>query len=148
MMVKFFMKDKYNEVIRIVNQWIDIVEEDLKFAKHGLSISSGVSYRIITFHSQQCVEKYLKAFLLFHGIDFPHTHNIITLLDLCSEIDKSFERLRKAEILTSYATASRYPGEYGKLRKSEALSSIKLSEMVRLYVRNKFIEDGLKLKKT
>jgi HEPN domain-containing protein len=51
-----------------INQWVEIADEDLKFAKHGFTISSGVSYRIIAFHSQQCVEKYLKAFLVYWAV--------------------------------------------------------------------------------
>jgi HEPN domain-containing protein len=30
----------------------------------------------VCFHAQQCVEKYLKAFLVLEGIDFPKTHDI------------------------------------------------------------------------
>ncbi len=140
------MKNERTELAELVNKWVEIAEEDLNFAKHGLNISSGVSYRIITFHAQQCVEKYLKAFLVFHKIDFPYTHNITTLLDLCSEIDKSAERLRDAEILTGYSTVMRYPGEYEKLQKKDALNSIKLAEKVRAATRDKFFTAGVKLK--
>jgi HEPN domain-containing protein len=142
------MKDESKETIKLVNQWIDIAEEDFNLAKIGLSISSGVSYRIIAFHSQQCAEKYLKAFLVFHDVNFPYTHNITTLIDLCSKIDNSFEKLRKAEILTSYATANRYPGEFRKLRKQDALNSVKLAEIIRSKLRDTLTKTGLKLKKS
>lgn len=141
------MKDKTDETKGLLKQWFDIAEEDLRVAKLGPSLSSGVSYRIITFHSQQCAEKYLKGFLVFHNIDFPYTHNITTLIDLCSNIDESFEELRDAEFLTSYATANRYPGEYDKLKKRDALNSIKLAEKVKTKVRETLIKNGLKLKK-
>jgi HEPN domain-containing protein len=111
------MKNKSKELIDFVQQWIDIAEEDLTLTKHGLSISSGISYRIICYHSQQSAEKYLKAYLVFHKIEFPYTHNITTLLDLCSNIDKFAEQLRDSEILSVYATANRYPGEYRNLRR-------------------------------
>jgi HEPN domain-containing protein len=102
--------EKINQdMIKLVQEWIDIAEEDFKLAEHGMSISSGISYRIIAFHSQQCAEKYLKAYLVFKNIEFPYTHNITTLLDLCSSIDESFEKLRDADILTSYATALDIP---------------------------------------
>ncbi len=141
------MKNKAEEIKRLLKQWLDIAEEDLNVAKLGLSVSSGVSYRIITFHSPQCAEKYLKGFLVFQNIEFPYTHNITTLLDLCSSIDESFEELRDAELLTSYATANRYPGEYDKLRKRDALNSIKLAEKVKTKVRETLLKAGLKLKK-
>ncbi len=130
-----------------VNEWIEIAEEDMSVAKLGFSISSAVSYRLIAFHSQQCAEKYLKAFLLFNKVDFPYTHNITNLIDLCSEIDETLEELRDAEILTSYATANRYPSEYRKLKKSDAQNSVKLAEKVKLNIRSKLVSLGVKLPK-
>lgn len=132
------MKKENNELSSYIKQWIDIAEEDLALAKRGLSVSSGISYRIICFHSQQSAEKYLKAYLIFHEVEFPYTHNITTLPYLCSNIDKFAEQLRSAEVLTAYATAMRYPGEYRKLKKTDAQKSVKLAEKVRLGVRNKF----------
>ena len=37
----------------------------------------------ICFHAQQAVEKFLKAFLVFHNIDFPKTHDLDFLLLEC-----------------------------------------------------------------
>lgn len=89
----------------------------------------------------------MKAFLLYHKIDFPYTHNITTLLDLCEQIDATLEELRVAEILTSYATANRYPSEYRKLKKSDAQNSVKLAEKVREIIRNRLIDAGMKIPK-
>jgi len=141
------MKDKRKNISGNVAEWIKIAEEDLKFAKLGNTLSSGVSYRIITFHSQQCAEKYLKGYLVYQGTDFPYTHNITMLLDLCSEIDSTYEELRDAEILTSFATANRYPGEFRKLKKQDALKSIKLAEMVKAKVRKVLKKDGVDLRR-
>lgn len=140
------MKDKIADLYKKVNEWIEIAEEDMSVAKLGFSISSAVSYRLIAFHSQQCAEKYLKAFLLYNKVDFPYTHNITTLIDLCSEIDETLEELRDAEILTSYATANRYPSEYRKLRKVDGLKAVRLVEMVKIFTRNKLLAAGVKLK--
>ncbi|MFO7446525.1 MAG: HEPN domain-containing protein, partial [Ignavibacteriaceae bacterium] len=130
-----------------ITQWIEIGNEDLQFAKHGLSMSSNVPYRLIAFHSQQCAEKYLKAYLLFKNVDFPYTHNITTLLDLCGEKDSSFEHLRDAEKLTGFAIAMRYPGEYRKLKKADATQALKLADKVLSFVRNKLSGEGFPLKK-
>ncbi len=43
----------------------------------------------ICFHAQQAVEKYLKAFLAFHDIDFPRTHDVDYLLMECQKIDST-----------------------------------------------------------
>jgi HEPN domain-containing protein len=139
---EFYMKNKINEVEKHVKQLIEIAEEDLTVAKLGLSVSSSVSYRIITFHAQQCAEKYLKAFLVFNNSEFPYTHNITTLIDLCARVDNAFENLRSAEILSSYATANTYPGEFEKLKKSDAVKSVKLSEKVASFVKKKLKAAG------
>jgi len=145
--VRLFMNDKKSKLLQKLNQWIEIADEDLKFAKHGFTISSGVSYRIIAFHSQQCAEKYLKAFLVYHKIDFPYTYNITKLINLCGEIDNSIEELRTSEILTSYATANRYPSEYRKLKKVDALNSVKLAMKVKDAIRKRLTDLNLKLPK-
>lgn len=142
--VKLFMSAEKKIIAKKINEWIEIADEDLTIAKHGFSISSGVPYRIIAFHSQQCAEKYLKAYLVFHKIDFPYTHNITTLLDLCGNIDPSFESLRKTEILTSYATANRYPGEYRKLKKKDGLQAVRYAEVTRKFVLKKLSTSDLK----
>lgn len=142
-----FMKNEEIILHQKVKQWIEIADENLLFSQLGFKVSSSVSYRIIAFHAQQCAEKYLKAFLVYHKIDFLYNHNLTTLIDLCSDIDKSFEQLRDAEILTGYATANRYPSEYRKLKKNDAKKSIELAEKVQSFTRNIFAELGFKLTK-
>jgi HEPN domain-containing protein len=39
------------------------------------------------------VEKLLKAFLTYHNIQFPRTHLLETLNQLCLELDKEFQKL-------------------------------------------------------
>ena len=63
--------------------WIKKANEDLLVAKHIINISPTNS----TYHSQQAVEKYLKAFLIINNIEPPKTHNIYHLLRLCIDID-------------------------------------------------------------
>ena len=56
------------------------------------------------------VEKALKAFLVHQSVDFPWTHQIGLLLDLCGEQDRSFEQLMAAAVpMTEYAVRWRYP---------------------------------------
>jgi HEPN domain-containing protein len=63
-----------SEIQKKVIQWLEYGDEDLRLARHGLTLTSGVPYRLIAYHAQQCAEKYLKAFLVCHRIDFPYTH--------------------------------------------------------------------------
>ncbi|MBI2332478.1 MAG: HEPN domain-containing protein, partial [Chloroflexi bacterium] len=63
------------------------------------------------FHAQQCAEKYIKALLISKGADFPKTHDLLMLSNLCSsngillEIDP-----KHLNTLTDYAVRTRYPG--------------------------------------
>ena len=56
-----------------VRQWVAKAEQDYELLTHLLE-SRTAFYSAIGFHAQQCVEKFLKAFLTQHGIEFPKTH--------------------------------------------------------------------------
>ena len=65
----------------------------------------------ICFHAQQTVEKYLKAFLALHDVDFPRTHDLDYLLMECQKIDKdSFNVDLKS--LTEFGVSVRYPDDF------------------------------------
>ena len=74
-----------DEILNQVKQWLVYADEDLRLARHGMTLSTGVPHRLIAYHAQQCAEKCLKAYLVFHRIAFPYTHNISRLLELCGE---------------------------------------------------------------
>lgn len=104
--------DKSNIIENLVSQWIEIAERNLLTAKQGLEAKTLVT-DTVCFHCQQAVEKYLKAFLVKHQIEFPKTHSIMLLLNLCSSVDKSFkDELSEADSLTDYAVEIRYPDDW------------------------------------
>ena len=47
-----------------VQKWLKIADEDLRLAEFAFEMDSNIPYRLICYHSQQCVEKYLKALLV------------------------------------------------------------------------------------
>ena len=55
-------------------------EHDLAIARLGLRHQE--AFDMVCFHLQQAVEKLLKALLECGGVEFPPTHNLVTLLDL------------------------------------------------------------------
>ena len=66
---------------------------------------------IVCFHSQQCVEKYLKAVLVAHGQDPPRVHDLIDLNERAERGDARFSSLAEGlEVLTPYSVLIRYPG--------------------------------------
>jgi len=133
------MRENNADTFKQVEQWPSLGDEDLRLACHGLKLESGCPYRLIAYHAQQCVEKHLKAYLVFHGIDFPYTHNISRLLEICDEGTTTnwINELKEAEELTSFAITTRYPGPEEGVTKDEAEWSITLAEKVRKIIREK-----------
>lgn len=134
-----------NEILRRVRQWLSYGDEDLRLARHALTLSTGPPYRLIAYHAQQCAEKHLKAYLVFHRVDFPYTHNISRLLELCAEQASWSESLQDAEELTPFAITTRYPGEDEEVTQAEAFRAIDLASNVRQAVRKALAEEGMPL---
>ncbi len=57
-------------------------EDDYSAVEQLFITGKNPPYGIVCFHAQQCVEKYLKAFLTEHDLSFERTHNLTILLDL------------------------------------------------------------------
>jgi len=108
------------DIRRQARQWLAYAAEDLAFARHGLKLGSDCPFRLVAYHAQQCVDKALKAFLVFHRDDFPFTHNISTLLERCEKYAEWISRLERADELTSYAISARYPGVYEAVTAQQA----------------------------
>jgi len=133
------------EIFRKVKQWMIYGDEDLRLARHALTLLSGCPYRLIAYHAQQCAEKYLKAYLVFHRIDFPYTHNISRLLELCEENSRWPGKIYEAEELTAFAITVRYPGEDEKVAKKEALRAVDIATKVKQTVRKTLKKEGFPL---
>jgi HEPN domain-containing protein len=119
----------------IAREWIIKAENDFKTASHTLKMGIDCPTDTVCFHAQQCVEKYLKAFLVYKGIDSPRTHDIEHLVSLLPEsiwLRLSVEEQRR---LTSYATVTRYPGDYEPIPLAEAQQSVRLARRVRREIR-------------
>lgn len=141
------MKTPGEQVQRKVQKWVTFADEDLRFAHTGMSLPGREvpPYRLVAYHAQQCAEKYLKAYLVCQGVDFPYTHNISTLLELCSDYAAWPTGLREAEELTDYAITTRYPGEDKEVTQAEAGSAIDIARKVRDQVRTELKLLGMEL---
>ena len=93
-----------------LNQWISKAEEDLLVVRQLMSADVLVK-GAIAYHCQQSAEKFLKAFLVFHGVEIAKTHNIEFLLEQCKIIDKKFSTIDPFN-LTDYGVEVRYPGDF------------------------------------
>lgn len=132
-----FSMNKDEVIESLINQWIKIAEKDLLTAKQGLKADVIIT-NTICFHCQQAAEKFLKAFLIKNQIEFTKTHNIMVLINLCSEADKSFKsELSEADILTDYAVEIRYPGDWYEPTIEEAKEAYEIALKVKEFVLGK-----------
>jgi len=132
------MRKNDRNIQKKVSEWLSFADDDIGLARHALMLEGKCPYRLIAYHAQQCVEKHLKAYLIFHYVDFPYTHNISRLLELCDEHTATnwIEELKIAEELTPFAITTRYPGQDEEVSKEEA---IRTAERVREVVRKVLI---------
>ncbi len=94
------------------DKWIIKAKEDFKVVKHEMGLpKEEIASSAVCFHCQQFVEKLLKAYLTYKGIDFGKTHNLEFLLEICKNQDSDFEGLDVGN-LTFYAVEVRYPDEF------------------------------------
>jgi HEPN domain-containing protein len=92
-----------------IQQWISKAMED-KLAIQHLTENSIIAPSVVCFHCQQMAEKYLKAYLIFHGKEIIKTHDIEFLLTECAEIDSEFSKIDPMN-LSDFGVSVRYPGE-------------------------------------
>ncbi len=95
-----------------LDNWLKKAENDLTIVRHELELSEDEIVKdAACFHCQQAAEKYLKAYLIFHKIDFPRTHNIEFLLKQAATIDNDFNHI-DVEELSDFGVDIRYPDSF------------------------------------
>jgi HEPN domain-containing protein len=124
-----------DERLIVTRQWIQKAENDLKNAAYTLQMGKECPTDTVCFHAQQCVEKYLKALLVFQGTDFPRTHDISQLLALLPDGVRPLMTVEEQARLTDYATITRYPGDYELISLAETRQAIRLARRVRSGIR-------------
>ena len=93
-------------------EWISTAEQDYRAATQLWQKRDTTLASIVSFHCQQCVEKYLKARLQEADIAFPKTHNLTELLDLALPAEPLWSSFHASALgLTTYAVETRSPGD-------------------------------------
>lgn len=91
----------------LARSWWRKGESDLTNAR--LCQEANRSLDTACFHAQQAAEKYLKAYMSFHEIEFPFIHNLEKLVALCTAHDPGFAAIKQtASSLTPFAVEARY----------------------------------------
>ena len=79
----------------------------------------------VGFHAQQAVEKFMKAFLVRHQVEFPKTHNILVLRELIAKVDQKLSiQFVPMEVLTAYGVEYRYPGVYDSISQKQGKEAL------------------------
>ncbi len=121
---------------KLINEWIYKAEEDFESAMYLVKKRKNVAPDSVCFHSQQCIEKYLKAFLIKNDVVPPEVHDLQRLRVLCANIDKDFNLIsEELDILNAYAVNFRYPGEQATIEESKE-AALKMRE-IREFIRKK-----------
>ena len=114
-------------------EWAENAEEDyigmqqLHQGRHPL-------YNIVCFHAQQCVERYLKAWLQEANIPFSRTHDLKELLELIVPSVPIWQVWEPGfSSLSKHAVATRYPG--ASATADDAESAVGICNEVRRAVR-------------
>lgn len=117
-------------------EWVTKADADLNVAARESRVRNQPNYDAVCFHSQQCVEKYLKAYLDQASLSFPKTHILTQLASLCQSADPTF--LLNSDMLkslTDYVVKFRYPGD--SATKEDAWEALKYAKIIRKYIRQK-----------
>ena len=100
-------------LVKLAKPWFEHGDRDLSDAK--LLLREGGFPNTICFHCQQAVEKYLKGYLVYNGLDIKDEfkiHDLIKLLKYCRKFNTIFDEYQEeAEILNLYYIESRYPAD-------------------------------------
>ena len=100
-------------------EWIQKAEGDYTIMFQNYQSSTPV-YDAICFHAQQCIEKYLKAWLQEADIPFSKTHNLKDLLSLIVSTIPSWRAWHEDfSSFTTHAVDLRYPGEFATAEDAE-----------------------------
>lgn len=111
---------------------LKIAKSNLKLGKiYSIGIDEDIRFEELCFELQQCVEKSLKALLIYHNIKFKKIYTILELLDLLVKNniflpDEILESVR----LTQYTVETRDPDDFVKITEEEYKQAVKIADTV------------------
>ena len=117
-----------------IAEWVAKAEADWATARREFQARRQTNFDAVCFHSQQCIEKYLKARLILAGVAFPKTHNLVLLLALLQKTEPFWQPWKESLAkLTTYAVTFRYPGESAE--RTDAAEILKIAKLLRVEIR-------------
>ena len=132
-----------DKLVQSVTAWVNRAEEDFR-ALNILLKDDNPPWGSVAFNAQQCAEKYLKALLLWRGIEFPKTHDLAKLLTLFGESVPLDWTAQETAALSDQAVAPRYPDEFEPISEEEAREVVRLAIDARERLRRLLPAEALK----
>src|SRR3989344_4846914 len=121
---------------KIIQEWLLTAEKDLKIAKED--IDKPERRQDVSFHCQQSAEKFLKAFIIFKNLEFRPTHDLETLLQICSQQNKEFGSIRtECKMLSPFYIGARYPDFDERLTGEEVNEVLRYAQKIVKFVKKK-----------
>jgi HEPN domain-containing protein len=116
--------------------WIKKASSDLKASK---KLSDDIeTLDCAVYHTHQCAEKALKAFIILTHQAIPKTHDLGFLLTQCTKIDFELISIQEeSRALNSYGVEARYPNDFFRVDESTALHAIDMAEKILITVKSK-----------
>lgn len=110
---------------QVIQEWINKAEGDFSTAERELAVTCNPNYDAVCFHSQQCIEKLLKALMIKFKTIPPKVHDLAELgrriVPFCPLWQPKIEDLN---YLTRAAVDFRYPGESADREEAEGAVNI------------------------
>jgi len=119
------------EKIEYIKNWLFRANEDIAVIDNLINAGIENYTSTICFHAQQASEKFLKAFLVNHDVDFPRTHDLDFLLLECQKINKEAFQNINLKNLTEFGVSVRYPDDFYIPLVSEALDYQQIAKEIR-----------------
>ena len=119
-----------------INKWIFRADEDLSVVDRLCESDPSAYSSSICFHAQQAVEKYLKALLVFKGIDFRKTHDVDYLLSECQKVTSDVLDSIDLKRLTDFGVSVRYPDDFYIPDQSETTHYIRVVKDIEQIVKS------------
>ena len=114
----------------IIDEWIRKADADYATACREMSVDKDTNFDAVCFHSQQCIEKLMKALLIKNGVTPPKVHDLFRLNLLLAPVCKKWScRPEDLRYLTRASVDFRYPGESAD--RDEAAEAVEICSKLR-----------------
>lgn len=126
-----------NQYDAVPIKWMESSNDNLEAAE--TLIQGRQVFNIVAFHAQQCVEKALKAFLLYKEGILSEGHSLPKLIQKCILHEEGFQQYKDSvHILNSFYIETRYPAEEEvNVKEEDAEGAIETAKSIMEYINKK-----------